>query len=126
MRRTSPCARAALYCKSLKNTHCGHISPTTWCYTLLHMYRARRRLLPVALLGLAAMALVIAVSTTGFAPVSSAGPETAALFQEATPIPAETGISQPGSTTSIEWMGILIVAIILLPIVFSKNTWKKP
>ncbi len=56
------------------------------------------------------------------APVSQAG--LAAPYQ-ITPTPTPEGISHPGSTDGIMLMGVVIVIIILLPIVFHRNTWTK-
>lgn len=44
--------------------------------------------------------------------------------QAVTPAPAETEISQAGSTDRIMWMGLVIAAIILLPILITGSTWR--
>ena len=47
------------------------------------------------------------------------------LPQDITPTPAETDLSQAGSTDGIVWMGIAIAAIILLPVLANGVTWQK-
>lgn len=82
------------------------------------------------ILALAVLALVIALALANSASIPAAhntpvpGTATATPTQIATPTIAETPVSQAGSTDAIMWMGLVIVAIILIPIVFTKATWR--
>lgn len=57
---------------------------------------------------------------------SSADLGAAALYQVqiASPTPAVAkAVSIPGSTDQIMWMGIIITAIVTLPVLFRRSTW---
>jgi len=45
--------------------------------------------------------------------------------QDLTPVAAEDAGSQAGSTDGIVWMGIVIAAIVLLPIVAHRAMWNR-
>lgn len=45
-------------------------------------------------------------------------------LQDATPVVEEIDLSQPGSTDGILWMGMVIAAIVLIPILIRRVTWK--
>ncbi len=62
-----------------------------------------------------------AVSAQGNA--SYSGPD--AFYQAATPTPAAQAVSHAGSTNGIVWLGLVIVAIVLLPILLRRSLWTK-
>jgi len=52
-------------------------------------------------------------------------PGLAGLYQAATPTPIGQAVSHPGSTDGIVWLGFVIVAIVLLPILLRRIFWTK-
>ena len=70
-----------------------------------------------------AFALVMSISSLAMPAGSDAN--TIENFQDLTPMPTETALSQAGSTDGIMWMGAAIAAIVLLPLVANRVMWQK-
>lgn len=83
------------------------------------------RLLLAVLLVAAALTMTLIPSGATSALKGQQPPQHGYHLQGATPTAEAEDGSRPGSTTGIEWMGIAIAAIILLPIFLRRATWKK-
>ena len=136
-RKTEPLqATAALYCKSpeiihKKLTKMGYFQSRRMIYfsgmnknhlRLLYLVVILGTGIAIALVGAAASNL--STRTETFASFHS-NLERAVAPQIASPTPSEQAVSRVGSTDGIMVMGVLITAITLLPMLFTKSTWKK-
>jgi hypothetical protein len=86
----------------------------------------RRKIGPLSIaLMMVSLAIAIALvsSFSSFAQPAGVGSQSAAVPQQITPTPTDASVA--GSTDSIMWMGLLIVAIVLLPILLNRATWRK-
>lgn len=70
-------------------------------------------------------ALVLVTSISSLAMRSGPDARIMGGQQDLTPTPAEDSGSQAGSTDGIVWMGIVIAALVLLPVVAHRAMWNK-
>ena len=78
---------------------------------------------PAVILGIG---LALALTGASLGPTGSrADLGTATLYQAATATPTTEAVSRAGSTDGIVLMGVIIVAVILLPLIFRKSIWTK-
>ncbi len=89
------------------------------------MRKPRVRIALIIFLGVSLITLALATSATGLTVGAARSNPPQASTPTPTEVPLAEPVSQPGSTTGIEWMGVLIVAIILLPILLRKETWQR-
>jgi hypothetical protein len=87
------------------------------------MHNDRTRTLSIAIIFLISVVVALFLASPGAALQSLPASPAAAVAQAATPTAMEEPQSVAGSTDGIVWMGAVIVAIILLPIVFQRATW---
>ena len=94
-------------------------------YSIVEMDRQHLGILyPVLLIGIGvALAFGSAAFDAGLRLNSDLG--TAALPQAAAPTPTAQAVSHAGSTDGIVWLGFVIVAIVLLPILLRRSVWTK-
>jgi hypothetical protein len=94
-------------------------------YSIVEMDRKHLGILyPVLIIGMGvALAFVSAAFDAGLRLDSSLG--AAASYQAATPTPTAQAVSHAGSTDGIVWLGFVIVAIVLLPILLRRGIWTK-
>jgi hypothetical protein len=94
-------------------------------YSIVEMDRQHLGILyPVLLIGMGGvLAFGSAAFDAGLRLNSSLG--AAALSQAATPTPTAQAVSHAGSTDGIVWLGFVIVAILLLPILLRRDIWTK-
>jgi hypothetical protein len=74
--------------------------------------------------------LVAAASMALLSPVSgsalhSATYQPASAVRAATPTAVPTDVSTVGSTDGIMWMGIVIAAIVIVPLLIRRSTWRR-
>lgn len=94
-------------------------------YSIIEMYRKHSGILyPVLMIGMGVvLAFGSAAFDAGFRLDSNLG--AAAPYQAATPTPIAQAVSHAGSTDGIVWLGFIIVAIVLLPILLRRGIWTK-
>lgn len=68
-------------------------------------------------------ALVTSVSSLAMPAIHGASP--IQDVQELTPTPVEAPVSEAGSTDGIVWMGFVITAIVLIPLLATRAVWQK-
>jgi hypothetical protein len=95
-------------------------------HDILHTRMHKTRVQFVLALALMAAALASALlNTASSVAFGDSRNAVGTATQVAKPTPEETPVSQAGSTDAIVWVGLAIVAIILVPLAFTKTVWRR-